>query len=88
MAFIFFLFLFPDFIKANKVEINSYPEINRLDENSTKELLKISKYKHEILFLDNRSEDDTFQKIKLICAKDKNVKSYRYANNFGIQNSN
>ena len=42
MAFIFFLFLFPDFIKANKVEINSYPEINRLNENTTKETLKIS----------------------------------------------
>ena len=42
MALIFFLFLFPDFIKANEVEINSYSQINILEENSTKETLKIS----------------------------------------------
>ncbi len=41
MAFIFLLFLFPDFIKANAVEVNSYSEISRL-EKSAKETLKIS----------------------------------------------
>ena len=71
--------IIPTFNESENVE-KCYNEVK-------KELIKISKYKHEILFLDNRSEDDTFQKIKLICAKDKNVKSYRYANNFGIQKS-
>ncbi len=40
MAFIFLLFLFPDFIKAEIVDINSYSEINRLDEISNKESIK------------------------------------------------
>ena len=71
--------IIPTFNESENVEM-CYIEIK-------KELLKLSKYRYEIIFLDNRSEDDTFQKIKLICSKDKNVKSYRYANNFGIQKS-
>ena len=32
MAFIFVLFLFPDFVKAETIDINSYSEIKRLEE--------------------------------------------------------
>jgi len=44
MAFIFVLFLFPDFVKAETIDINSYSEIKRLEEkvtiNSSKNFLK------------------------------------------------
>ena len=40
MAFIFLLFLFPDFIKADTINSNNFTEINKLDEVSTKKLSK------------------------------------------------
>ena len=42
MAFIFLLFLFSDFIKADTIESNPYSEINKLDEISTRNLSKKS----------------------------------------------
>ena len=42
MALLFVLFLFPDFIKTETININSDFEINKLDESSTKESSKIS----------------------------------------------
>ena len=42
MAFIFLLFLFPDFIKADIINSNTFSEINKLDEVSIKKLSKSS----------------------------------------------
>ena len=42
MALIFVLFLFPDFIKTETININSDFEINKLDDTSPKESSKIS----------------------------------------------
>ena len=42
MAFIFLLFLFPDFIKADIINSNTFSEINKLDEVSKKKLSKSS----------------------------------------------
>ncbi len=42
MAFIFLLFLFPDFIKADIINSNTFTEINKLDEVSIKKLSKSS----------------------------------------------
>ena len=41
MAFLFVLFLIPDFIKAEKIDINSYSELNELEDIRTKESSKI-----------------------------------------------
>ena len=42
MAFIFLLFLFPDFIKADIINSNPLTEINKFDEVSIKKLSKNS----------------------------------------------
>ena len=42
MAFIFLFFLFPDFIKADIINSNTFTEINKLDEISIKKLSKSS----------------------------------------------
>ena len=66
---------------------NESDNVYKCYEEVKKELKLLVSYNHEIIFLDNRSEDDTFEKIKIICNKDSSVKAYRYSNNFGIQNS-
>jgi len=66
---------------------NESDNVYKCYEEVKKELKLLVSYNHEIIFLDNRSEDDTFEKIKIICNKDSDVKAYRYSNNFGIQNS-
>lgn len=66
---------------------NESDNVYKCYEEVKKELKLLVSYNHEIIFLDNRSEDDTFEKIKIICNKDPDVKAYRYSNNFGIQNS-
>ena len=38
MVFIFLLFLFPDFVKAEKISDNVFFEINKLEELNKKEL--------------------------------------------------
>jgi dolichol-phosphate mannosyltransferase len=45
------------------------------------------KYEFEILFTDNHSSDDTFEKISLLCMRDKRVKVIRFSRNFGYQKS-
>ena len=40
MAFIFLLFLFSDLIKAETIDSNSYSEINKSEESSTKDISK------------------------------------------------
>ena len=50
-----------------------------------KELFKkdLSNYQYEILFIDNKSKDNTRKLIRKICEKDKNVKAIFNAQNFG-----
>ena len=47
----------------------------------------LENYKYEILFIDNKSKDNTRQKIRKICSKDKDVKAIFNAHNFGQFNS-
>lgn len=47
----------------------------------------LEKYKYEILFIDNKSKDNTREKIRNICSKDKNVKAIFNTQNFGQFNS-
>lgn len=53
--------------------------------NEFKEHLK--NYKYEILFIDNKSKDNTREKIRNIAKKDKNVRAIFNAQNFGQFNS-
>ena len=48
---------------------------------------ELKKYNYEILFIDNKSQDNTRTLIRDICAKDKNVKAIFNAQNFGQFNS-
>ena len=57
-----------------------------------KEIIKLFKkelknYKYEILFIDNKSTDNTRKEIKSICKKDKNVLAIFNIKNFGQFNS-
>lgn len=54
-----------------------------------KELFKkdLSNYQYEILFIDNKSKDNTRKLIRKICEKDKNVKAIFNTQNFGQFNS-
>ena len=46
-----------------------------------------SSYDYEIIFIDNYSKDKTREKLRAICAKDKNVRAIFNAKNFGQFNS-
>jgi len=48
---------------------------------------KLGKYRYEILFIDNKSQDQTRKIIRNICKKDKQVKAIFNAQNFGQFNS-
>ena len=71
--------LIPTFNEFENIE-SCYLEVK-------KELSKLTKYDHEIIILDNKSTDGTFDLIKKICQKDKKVRAFKYSNNFGIQKS-
>ena len=71
--------LIPTFNEFENIE-SCYLEVK-------KELSKLTKYDHEIIILDNKSTDGTFDLIKRICHKDKKVRAFKYSNNFGIQKS-
>ena len=58
-----------------------YEEIIKLFKNELK------KYKYEILFIDNKSKDNTRYEIRKICSKDKNVLAIFNIKNFGQFNS-
>ena len=45
---------------------------------------KLSKYDYEIIFVDDHSPDNTWEKIQEVCAKDKKCKGIRNAKNFGF----
>ena len=47
----------------------------------------LSKYKYEIIFIDNYSTDKTRDKIKSLCKSDKNIKAIFNVRNFGQFNS-
>ncbi len=53
--------------------------------NALKELFttKLKKYNYEILFIDNKSQDNTREEIRKLCNIDKNVKAIFNAKNFG-----
>jgi dolichol-phosphate mannosyltransferase len=44
-------------------------------------------YRYEHIFTDNHSTDQTFEILKRIASKDKNVRVIRFSRNFGYQNS-
>lgn len=46
-------------------------------------LQELSKYDYEIIFIDNFSKDQTKEKIKFICKKNRKVKAIFNAKNFG-----
>lgn len=46
-----------------------------------------SRYNISFLFADNRSTDDTFQKLKILCQQNSNVRNIRYSRNFGVMKS-
>ena len=48
---------------------------------------ELKKYKYEILFIDNKSKDNTRYEIRKICSNDKNVKAIFNIRNFGQFNS-
>ena len=48
---------------------------------------ELKKYKYEILFIDNKSKDNTRYEIRQICKKDKNVLAIFNIKNFGQFNS-
>ena len=48
---------------------------------------ELPNYQYEILFIDNKSQDNTRNLIRKICKKDKNVKAIFNAQNFGQFNS-
>ncbi|MDR0530757.1 MAG: glycosyltransferase family 2 protein [Oscillospiraceae bacterium] len=45
------------------------------------------RYNYEILFIDNKSQDSTREKIKLLCARDRHVKAIFNSRNFGAEKS-
>jgi polyisoprenyl-phosphate glycosyltransferase len=48
---------------------------------------QLSDYSYEIIFIDNKSKDNTRDRLRILCARDKNVKAIFNARNFGQFNS-
>jgi glycosyltransferase involved in cell wall biosynthesis len=46
-----------------------------------------SRYAFEFIFTDNHSEDETFDKLSFLAAKDERVRIIRFSRNFGFQRS-
>lgn len=57
--------------------------------NAIKDILvkELPEYDYEILLIDNKSKDNTRDKIRLLCAKDKRIKAIFNVKNFGQFNS-
>ncbi len=74
-------------MKLISVMIPTYNEeenVELLHEELVKMFKKdLSKYDYEIVFIDNKSKDNTRDKLRSICKKDKKVKAIFNANNFG-----
>lgn len=58
-----------------------YAEVNRVMEPLS------SRYRHEFVFTDNRSEDGTYERLVEIAQKDSRVAVFRFSRNFGYQKS-
>ena len=69
-------FMIPCYNEEENVELLHEAIVKELKEN-------LSNYDYEILFIDNKSKDNTREKLKKICQKDKRVKAIFNANNFG-----
>ena len=65
-------------------EKNVEPLIQAIKDEWQKSL---NNYQYEIIFIDNDSKDNTREKIKNICKKDKNIKAIFNIKNFGQFNS-
>lgn len=78
-------------MKKISIMIPTYNEeenVELLYETIKKEFNEYLKnYKYEILFIDNKSKDNTRDKLRNLCKKDKNVKAIFNAQNFGQFNS-
>lgn len=55
--------------------------------NSIKKTMNIKKLKFELIFVDDHSLDQSYQKILALAKKDNQVKGFRLAQNFGQQNA-
>ena len=78
-------------MKTISIMVPTYNEeenVELLHEAIVKEFKEnLSNYKYEILFIDNKSKDNTRKLLREICKKDKNVKAIFNAQNFGQFNS-
>ncbi|MCR5787817.1 MAG: glycosyltransferase family 2 protein [Bacilli bacterium] len=70
----------PTYNEEENVELMYEALVKEFKEN-------LKSYKYEILFIDNKSKDNTRTLIRKICKKDKNVKAIFNAQNFGQFNS-
>lgn len=77
--------------KTISVMVPTYNEEENVElmYKALKEMFKkeLPNYQYEILFIDNKSQDNTRNLIRKICKKDKNVKAIFNAQNFGQFNS-
>ena len=68
--------------------LNEEENIETIYKKILDEFLKLNdKYRYEIIFTDNNSDDDSFKIIKKINNNDKNVKCYSFSNNIGKERS-
>lgn len=66
-------------------EENVIPLAEAIVEMFRKELMP--KYQYELVFIDNDSEDDTRNRLRMLCSRDPNIKAIFNAKNFGQFNS-
>ena len=71
--------IIPVFNEEDNVE-GTYEELKRVTSS-------LQDYSFEFLFTDNYSSDLTFERLKVIAARDKMVRVVRFARNFGFQKS-
>ncbi len=78
-------------MKTISIMVPTYNEEENVElmYQALKEMFKkdLPKYQYEILFIDNKSKDNTRKLIRKICEKDQNVKAIFNAQNFGQFNS-
>lgn len=72
--------LIPCFNESENVVPMSEAVIHEMEE-------KLPQYNYELMFIDNYSTDGTREKIKALCAQNKNIKAIFNAKNFGQFNS-
>lgn len=67
------------------VIIPAYNEEQNIDNISTvvSSLLENNNIKYEIIFVNDGSKDNTWDKISKVCSKNKNIKGFNFSKNFG-----